>query len=511
MEKGRGEVKARLAVITLMLLALAVDSVRGEAPGVPVGPCGSAPPAEPQRRKGGEAFPPLPLPATPLRRTEKKRPPAPPPLVAKIKYGDVLEVMHEGKPVRYHDWNKDPGDIGMLLNTANRALDIRYTSRQVGLAVLSADPAEFPIYYYTGSSAFTLGELEREHLRAFLLSGGTIWGDTCFGDPEFFKAFVSEMGKVLPDRQFRRLPPSHPLFHSYYQIEGVRYTRDVPDASNGELVFYGMDIGCRTAIILSRYDLSCGWDGHIRKGAMSVHPDDARQLGVNMIAYSLAMHGIGRYQGSRMVYYEKDERARGDFVFAQAKLTENWDSQHNAIANLLKAVATTTSAEVKFERRAVDLARDDLQQYPFLYFTGHYDFELTEEEGAALRRYLSSGGFLLGSPCCGSPEFDVAFRREMARVLPGLTLEALAEEHPVYSILYDIKGVRYNEYVEGLGLAPPSFPLEGISIGGTVPVIYCRYGIGGGWRGFDHPFARSIYHEDATKLGVNIIMYAMTH
>ena len=37
------------------------------------GRCGnSAPQAAPQRRKGGEAFAPLPLPATPLRRSEKK-------------------------------------------------------------------------------------------------------------------------------------------------------------------------------------------------------------------------------------------------------------------------------------------------------------------------------------------------------------------------------------------------------------------------------------------------------
>src|SRR5436190_24120839 len=35
--------------------------------------CGPPPRAKPQSRTGGESFPPLPLPATPLRRTEKKR------------------------------------------------------------------------------------------------------------------------------------------------------------------------------------------------------------------------------------------------------------------------------------------------------------------------------------------------------------------------------------------------------------------------------------------------------
>jgi hypothetical protein len=41
-------------------------------------------------------------------------------------------------------------------------------------------------------------------------------------------------------------------------------------------------------------------------------------------------------------------------------------------------------------------------------------------------------------------------------------------------------------------------------------VIYCPYGLGG-WRGFDHPFGRDLACEDALSLGVNIILYAMTH
>ena len=53
--------------------------------------CGAPPKAKPQRRKGGESVPPLPLPATPLRRTEKKRPPSPPALVGKVQYGKIIE------------------------------------------------------------------------------------------------------------------------------------------------------------------------------------------------------------------------------------------------------------------------------------------------------------------------------------------------------------------------------------------------------------------------------------
>jgi hypothetical protein len=274
---------------------------------------------------------------------------------------------------------------------------------------------------------------------------------------------------------------------------------------------FGLDVADRTAIILSRYDVSCGWDGHIRKDAYSVHPRDARQIGVNMIVYALATFRLARYQSTAKLYYESEERARGDFVFAQARLTDNWDTQPNAIANLLKYVTANSSAEVKFQRRAVDLTAEDLQQYPFLYLTGRYGFELDEGQVQALRRYLTSGGFLLASPSSGCREFDESFRREMARVLPEHELAPLGADHPAYNILNRVDQVDYAPYVKSLGETPGELPLEGIQLGGTTAVIYSPYGLGGGWRGFDHPFGRDIASPDAIKLGVNIVLYAMTH
>jgi len=500
-------------VLPLILAAVGAQALAEDGFNLPKGPCGSAPPAKPHRRKAGESFPPLPLPATPLRRTEKKRPPSPPALIAKVQFGQITEADHDGKKFKYWDWNKDPGDVPMLVNLANETLGIHYTHKQGWLRVFEPDATRYPIFYYTGSNAFTLSEDEVARLREFVRNGGMIWGDTCFGDPDFFKAFSTEMSKVLPGRQWRRLPPDHPLFRSFYTIDEVDYIGPVPDApsAKGPPVFFGLDWGDRTAVLLSRYDVSCGWDGHVRQGAHSVAPNDARKLGVNMIAYALSVFPVAQYQSTAKLYYEDQERARGDFVFAQAKLSDGWDTQPNAIANLLKYVTASSSTEVKFQRRAVALTSDELQESPFLYCTGRNDFTLTDPEVAALRRYLRSGGFLLASPSCGRREFDRAFRREIARVLPDQELAPLDPAHPVLSILHRVDSVAYTEYARSLGQDLPDTPLEGIDLGGTTAVIYCPYGLGGGWRGFDHPFGRSIAHQDAVKLGVNVVLYALTH
>ena len=426
-----------------LAVCLLCGSVAAAQEDIPKRAVRSKPVAPPQFRKGGEGVPPLPLPATPLRRTERKRPPSPPVLIAKIQFGSLKELKVSDGVLRYFDWNKDPADIPNLLNdAADRALNIHYTWKCGPLSAFTADPSQYPIYYYTGSDDFTLSDADVERLREYVRAGGVIWGDTALGDPDFFKAFVREMSKVLPDRRFHRLNADHPLFNCYYPIKQVLYTRPVPDAPNGEPIFYGVDLGARTAIMVSRYGLSCGWDGHTRTGAYNVDPNDARKLGVNMIAYALAMYPISIYQSAAKIYYQEDERPRGEFVLAQARIGENWDSQFNEIANLLKTTATKTSAEVKFDRKVVDLGKSDLQRLPVPLHHRRVRFhaerrreagaeELIWPRAASSSRALHAGRRnSTARSAARSPTFCRAIRSNACR-----------RTHPVYSILNKIKGV----------------------------------------------------------------------
>ncbi|MGW8257689.1 MAG: DUF4159 domain-containing protein, partial [Thermoguttaceae bacterium] len=81
--------------------------------------------------------------------------------------------------------------------------------------------------------------------------------------------------------------------------------------------------------------------------------------------------------------------------------------------------------EVKFKRENVRLKDPRTAAFPLLYITGHNDFSFSTEEAAALRRYLQAGGLLLADSCCGRLASDMAFRREMAKALPGKQLEKL--------------------------------------------------------------------------------------
>ncbi|MBI5366105.1 MAG: DUF4159 domain-containing protein [Planctomycetes bacterium] len=387
------------ALALLLLLAAPPAALRAQnAPPAPDdGPCGLPPEGKPQRIKGGESFPPLPLPATPLRRTERKREPAPPTLIGKLMWGEThVNFLSDGRKFKYADWNLDPADLQRLLKVAANRLGVRYRHSPVDLDGFSGDPDELPILYLTGKRAPVFTPEQRAKLRSYIEAGGTLWGDACAGSDAFAEAFRHEMAAIFPDRPCLPLSPDHPVFSCYSPLKKVRYSPAVKDRPDGAPFLEGVYIGCRTAVFLTKYDLSCAWDSdHSKPDAKGVLGEDAMLLGLNMVSYSLAYHDLGKYLSHDRVVSVEEPPTSGDFVFAQVRHSGNWDPDPSAFGNLLKAVIAETSARVSFQKKPVRLTDPDLGAYPFLYLTGHDDFALSDDEAAGLRRFLAAGGFLL--------------------------------------------------------------------------------------------------------------------
>ena len=74
-----------LFLVALGLLAQTSSSQEGRK----LGTCGPPPRKNPQRQTSAESMPPLPLPATPLRRSEPKAEPAPPLMIAKLESNET--------------------------------------------------------------------------------------------------------------------------------------------------------------------------------------------------------------------------------------------------------------------------------------------------------------------------------------------------------------------------------------------------------------------------------------
>jgi len=123
-----------------------------------------------------------------------------------------------------------------------------------------------------------------------------------------------------------------------------------------------------------------------------------------------------------------------DFTAFIAKYSGgNWNSTFRdegglpkgALPNLLEFMSKESRDKIKtnydkVEAVALDSDRIFADKPPFIFFTGSQDFKLTEKEVANLQKYIRLGGAVWGDssvPGRGSA-FDIAFRREMKRVMP---------------------------------------------------------------------------------------------
>ena len=74
---------------------------------------------------------------------------------------------------------------------------------------------------------------------------------------------------------------------------------------------------------------------------------------------------------------------------------------------------------------------------PYIFFTGHKDFHLTDAEIVNLRKYLQIGGAIWGDSALSGDgsRFDVAFHREMKKVLPDRdkNFQPLPMDHEIFA------------------------------------------------------------------------------
>jgi hypothetical protein len=118
---------------------------------------------------------------------------------------------------------------------------------------------------------------------------------------------------------------------------------------------------------------------------------------------------------------------------------------------------------------AVKLSSEEIFNFPLVIMTGEGDFQLGDGERENLRQFLDRGGFFLASAGCSSPEWDRAFRREMAALFDKQNLEPLGMDHPVFHTVYDITELHAKH-------GTPK-PLEGIALDGRLAVLYSQDGL----------------------------------
>ncbi|HYK91026.1 MAG TPA: DUF4159 domain-containing protein [Acidobacteriota bacterium] len=186
---------------------------------------------------------------------------------------------------------------------------------------------------------------------------------------------------------------------------------------------------------------------------------------------------------------------------------------------LILGIRRLTNIRVSEQGRTIPLTDPEILRYPFIYSVecGHWD--LTDAEIAALREYLRRGGFLFCDDFWGSREWQ-NFQRNIERVLPEGEIIELPLSHPVFHCYYDISqliqtpnvgnALYYGHTYEEDGFVPHC---RGIldEHGRLMVIINWNTDLGDAWEWADLPGYPAKYSTYAYQIGINSIVYAMSH
>jgi hypothetical protein len=161
-----------------------------------------------------------------------------------------------------------------------------------GSNILALDDPElmrYPLAYLSEPGHWTMTDEEAAALRAYLLKGGFIIFDD-FQGRDWFN-FRDQVQRVLPDNQLVRLEASHPIFHSFFEIESLELF--VHPYSFMPSSFYGVyedDDPDKRLLLIANYnnDIGESWEWSDRGFIPIELTNEAYKLGVNYIVYAAA-------------------------------------------------------------------------------------------------------------------------------------------------------------------------------------------------------------------------------
>jgi hypothetical protein len=177
-----------------------------------------------------------------------------------------------------------------------------------------------------------------------------------------------------------------------------------------------------------------------------------------------------------------------------------------------------TRLDVGSDGVLVDLQDGELFDFPWLYAVEVGALQLSPPEAAMLREYLLRGGLLMVDDFHGSHQW-AQFASTMQRVFPNRQIIDLRADQELFHVLYDIEnwsqipGIRplmMNRSWEYDGLIPKWRAILDDS-GRPMVIINFNMDLGDAWEHADDPRYPERHTANAYRLGVNYVLYALTH
>jgi Domain of unknown function (DUF4159) len=161
---------------------------------------------------------------------------------------------------------------------------------------------------------------------------------------------------------------------------------------------------------------------------------------------------------------------------------------------------------------------DDAFNYPWINAGEMGDWYLTDRQAKTLREYLLRGGFLMLDDFWGTEEWN-RFMESMSRVFPDRPIVEIEDEDPIFHVVYDLderfqvagqwaiaRGTTYRN--DG---STPHWRGIYDDHGRFMVAMSFNSDIGDSWEWADDPNYPEKYSSLGIRIGVNDVIYSMTH
>ncbi len=201
---------------------------------------------------------------------------------------------------------------------------------------------------------------------------------------------------------------------------------------------------------------------------------------------------------------------------------QTWSRDYpKADRQFLIALNRLTRIEGRQTEQVVGLDNDDIYNYPFVYAVMVHTWTFSEDEAKRIREYLLRGGFLMVDDFHGTQDWE-EFMRGMRQIFPDANkypVEDLSDKDEIFHVLYDMDDrfqVPGEQYVNsGRTYEKDGYVAKWRGIrdehGRLVVAICHNMHLGDAWEWADDPQYPEQFASMAFRVGLNYVMYSMTH
>ena len=206
-------------------------------------------------------------------------------------------------------------------------------------------------------------------------------------------------------------------------------------------------------------------------------------------------------------------RFDGDFREGLSLWTQDYPRADRHFAQALRRL---TRIHVRSVEQPVNLDDGDAYDWPWLYAVQVGEWGLTDTQAKELREYLLRGGFFMADDFHGTFEWEM-FQQRIRRAFPDRPIVEIDDKDPIFHTVYDL-----DERYQVPGAAHLHLGYKNNGVGAHWRGIYDDQGrimvaisynsdLGDAWEWADEPRYPEKFSALAIRIGVNYVVYAMTH